>query len=182
MRPYFSSALFVLCMASVACSSTIDVGQANGDGGGGSDAKSGFDEGDGGADASGKDATTAPPSTTKDGVSCANADLPPAASACSIPGSYTVTESMCSSTNATCMDPQTSMDFVWTADVTLTGTTVKLTNGTNRLMHCVLTPPCTCVDSSGDMYHFTATGFASVGRSSCQGSATQPYLTTGVKL
>lgn len=180
MRPYFSRALvLVLSAASVACGSTIDVGRDVGDGGTGSDAKSGFDVPDSGA--GGMDGATTFSSKTQSGQSCAVADLPPAASACSIPGSYVVTESLCTSPNATCMDPATTTDFVWTADVTLTGTTVKLTNGSNRLLHCELSPPCTCVGSGGDVFHFTATGFTTINGSQCQGTATQPELDVGVK-
>ena len=172
------SALALGAASVFACGPTIDVGQT--DSGAASDgAKS--DLGDGGADAGMRtDAATTGSSKTKAGQSCEKADLPPAGSACSIPGVYTVTESMCSSTDPTCMDVQTTPDFVWTADVTISGTTVKLTNHTNRLMHCVLTPPCTCVATGGDLYNFTSTGFAATGKSQCQGTAVQNMLVTGV--
>ncbi|MEO6420138.1 MAG: hypothetical protein ABIP39_12050 [Polyangiaceae bacterium] len=180
MRPFFTSSLVLLLgAASVACSSTIDVGRDVGDGGPGSDARSVLNDADSGT--SGKDATAAGSSKTKSGASCESADLPPAGSACTIPGTYVVTESLCSSTDATCMDPAGTTDYVWTANVTLTGTTVKLTNGTDRLLHCELTPPCTCLSSSGKPYHFTETGFTTIGGSQCAGTATQGELDVGVK-
>lgn len=181
MRFYLS--LLFFGTAAAACGPTIDVGQN--DGGAASDAKSGFENGDGGRTDAGftDDGATTGSSKTKGGVSCEKADLPPAASACTIPGTYDVTESLCSSTNAMCMDVQTALDYRWTAVVTLTGTTVKLTNGTDRLMHCELTPPCTCVSTGGNVYHFTNTGFVSTGKSSCGAtSVDQNELSTAVKL
>ena len=175
----FLSALALSAASVFACGPTIDVGQT--DGGRASDGAT-SDLGEGGADAGMRsDSATTGSSKTKAGQSCEKADLPPAGNACSIPGVYTVTESMCSSTDPTCMDVQTTPDYVWTANVTISGTTVKLTNGTNRLMHCVLTPPCTCVSTSGDLFNFTSTGFAATGKSQCQGTAVQNQLTTGVK-
>ncbi len=180
MMRFYASAL-VLVSVAAACGPTIDVGQS--DGGAASDgAKSGLDDSAGGTDAGHTDAVTTGSSKTKGGVSCEKADLPAAGSACSIPGTYDVTESLCSSTDATCMDVQTATDYQWTAVVTLTGTTVKLTNGTDRLLHCELSPPCTCVSAGGNVYHFTSTGFASTGKSQCAGSAIQNELSTGVKL
>ncbi len=184
MRSYFTSAFaLALCAGFIACSSTIDVGHDTSDGGSGSDARSGFTDPDSGTDggSTGMDGATGFSSKTQGGQSCAVADLPPAASTCSIPGTYVVTESLCTSPDSTCMNPATTTDFVWTANVTLTGTTVKLTNGTDRLLHCTLTPPCTCVGSGGDVFHFTATGFTTINGSQCAGTATQPELDVGVK-
>lgn len=178
----FSNAVvFVLCAASVACGSTIDVGGKS-DGAAGADTGAGTDGATSVYDSGSSDAAGDAPETfsskTKKGVSCAVADLPPAASACSIPGSYEVTESLCSSPDPTCRDLE---DYVWTANVTLTGTEVELTNGTDRLLSCELAPPCSCVGKSGDVFHFTSAGFATIGTSHCQGSATQNQLVVGVK-
>ena len=131
---------------------------------------------DGGGDAK------ASTSRTSLGESCEKADLPTASSSCAVPGTYEVTESLCSSPNPACTDVTTTSPFTWTAAVTVIGSSVKLTNGTDRLEKCTLTSPCTCTSTGGFEIRFTQTGFVGLGASSCQGGAAdQNVLTKGVK-
>lgn len=116
---------------------------------------------------------------TSSGQVCVEGAIAAAATTCSIPGTYQVTESLCSSDDAACQ-PNTTAPYTWTATVTVTGQEVKLTNGTDRLLRCDLSGPCTC--AKGDsLYHFTATGFEALGRSGCVGSGRQVRFDVGVK-
>ncbi len=170
----------VLVAALLACGPTIDVGQNVVDGGAASDAAA-SEAGEGGGGDAGQVDASARPSKTKGGESCATADLPPAASTCSIPGTYTVTENLCGSTDPTCTDIQTATPYTWTAEVSVTGTTVKLTNHVDRLLQCTLSSACTCLDSGYEL-HFTSTGFVAVDGFACRGgTGFQRELDHGVK-
>jgi hypothetical protein len=114
------------------------------------------------------DAGEAPPifvhtefGTTAAGESCSPSDYPPAAASCAIAGLYTVTESWChgGACGATAPTPDV---YQWVANVTVSGTEVKLTNGTNRLFHCQLSTACDCVVSNGSLIRFSGDAFVSV--------------------
>ncbi|MFO0675035.1 MAG: hypothetical protein U0169_00735 [Polyangiaceae bacterium] len=101
---------------------------------------------------------------TAAGESCLKADVPAAGTVCPIVGTYDVTEYRCTSSDPACPSPATSTPFTWTATVTNDAGSVKLTNGTDRLLRCTVQTGCTCTTSSGDVeYRFSATGFVVVG-------------------
>ncbi|MBX3192202.1 MAG: hypothetical protein KF819_34755 [Labilithrix sp.] len=137
--------------------------------------------GDGSSPGSDPDASTASDSGAKDsartdffgrtaaGESCNPAEYPPATTSCAIAGQYTVTESWCQ--GGVCGAAPPSADaYQWLANVTVTGTEVRLTNGTNRLLRCQLETACDCRSSSGDLTRFTSSGFVSLGKTACPGS------------
>ncbi len=76
------------------------------------------------------------------------------ASCGSIAGGYAIDEKF----DGTC--PSTT-PITNSASVTVTGTDVKITNGTNFSNSCTLSG-CDCSTKSGKVYKFTATGFTAV--------------------
>lgn len=120
---------------------------------------------------------------TAAGESCSPADYPPAPATCAIEGQYIVTENDC--LGGACASGPTGVDgYQWVANVTVTGTEVKLTNGTDRLFHCQLKTSCDCRDSNGELLRFSNSGFVGLGRSDCPGSFGYKlyYMQVGVKL
>lgn len=115
---------------------------------------------------------------TNAGESCDPSKFyPPATTTCSIPGAYAVSEDDC--TGGTC-GPLTDT-YRWQAAVTVSGTEVTLTNGTDRRYSCQLTTACDCLTKGGRLIRFTSTGFFELGKADC-GSGESHYVAKGTKL
>lgn len=154
-----------------------DAGTATGDG---SDTPRDNDGPDGSPESGAPDSGGDSFGKTAAGESCNPSSFPAAGGSCSIPGAYTINEVGC--TGGACGSVP-APDYQWTGAITVTGTEVKITNGSNRLLKCQLTTACDCVSSGGSLYRFTSTGFLSAGKDDCVADPgiTHYYLVKGTK-
>lgn len=178
----YLTSLAVLFATTAACSSStsggVDAGTGN-EGGGelADDAAALLDSGPVPDTAS--DARFSP--TTPGGESCDSNAFPAAATTCTIPGQYQVTEETCTSNNPSCT-AKPGATYVWTAQVTVSGLEVKMTDGNTRLVRYALDGECSGKSSSGRTLRFLPNGsFVAEYGSSCSTGDAQAGLIKGVR-
>jgi hypothetical protein len=184
--------VFAFAATAVACTNEEDLGGRSGDGGAAApsnEPSSTQDAGDASLptlqDSGGKDSSTPNPfGATPAGDSCSPADFPPAQASCSIAGQYVVTETWCKDGTCSTDPPAGSDNYQWVANVTVSGSQVKLTDGSSRLLLCQLSTACDCYSESGLLTRFSGTGFVAIGKSDCPNTpgVTLYYRYVGVNL